>query len=133
MGTLPDRVVGRQCRVTERRGERGIQIADRNEVARGWDEHVLGQTAVVADAASEPAELVDRRAAAILRPASALPAAATPPPRVDDHLIAFAHRVGARPERCDRARGLVPEREGQLQCNRSLWPLHHVQIAVAEA
>ena len=63
----------------------------------------------------------------------ALPASLTAPARIDCDTVALGDSARAGPERGHRAGGLVAKSERQRKRHCTVWPLHHVQIAVAEA
>src|SRR5205085_653684 len=63
----------------------------------------------------------------------AVPADAAAPRPVHEHAVAFVERSDTLADGRDRARRLVPEREGKVPRQRSLGPLLEMEVGVAEA
>src|SRR5262249_3318660 len=82
---------------------------------------------------AEPAAAGAPVRAQVLRAASALRTGSAAPGPVDENRVARLERAHSAPDRRDRARRLVTEREGKLPRERSLRPVDHVEVRVAEA
>ncbi len=104
-------VIAGQPGVGERRRLTGIQVAQRNQVARRRDEEILGHAAV---GAAEPTRAgLARCLAVVLHPLAAVHAQPATPRAVDDDGIAGRETCCAGPHRLDPAGVLVAEGERQ--------------------
>ena len=122
-------VIAGQPGVGERRRLTGVQVAQRNQIARRRDEQIFGHAAV---GAAEPARAgLPRRLAVVLHALAAVHAQAATPGAVDDDGITGRETRCAGPHRLDPAGVLVPEGERQRERPCPGGQFEQMQIRVA--
>ena len=132
MSCALDRVIRRQRGVRQRRGGDRVEVADRHQQPRRGTSRYSASPPSKPSPQPAPAAR-SRRSQRFSAPAAHCAAAC----RIPRARRRAPHRLRRRPtsatERGDPAGALVPERERKLPGHRSLRPLHHVEIGVAQA
>ena len=125
-----DRVIRREGRVGQRRGQRRFEVSDRHDPATLWDEHVRGHPAVESEAAPEHAEL-GLSLAVVLGPDTAPRAHPASPRPVHGDGLTDLEPGHTRTDGLDPARVLVAEREGWIERHRPRREVvHEMEVRV---
>ncbi len=127
-----DRVVRRESGVRQRHRLDRIEVAERNEVARVIDDHVLGHRAGAAETGRGDAHL-GGMGAVVLRTLRARVAATAAPRAVDGVRGTDLHALDTFAELVDDAGALVSEGQGQAVGVLLLRQVHHEPVRVAQA